>query len=905
MNLGITSPSHSVAGTRPNLFARLTAGPRQMTVPLIALGVGIWFWQAELGIWAAVAALLLSLILVIRARTSWREVALYVLGMLVIVTAVDYIGWRFRLINMHGLWIGIPLFAAELFGALHVVGLQHTLYPRKAQTHQQHVDPYAFPIFIMIPTVNEGVSILRATIAGALAAKASYLDQHPEGRVEIAICNDGRVAKYEKWRETEKLARSMSVTCVTRTTGGGAKAGNLENARQVLHATGDALMVIFDADQVADPEFLNKTIPPFADRNIGWVQTGQYYGNLDNAVALWAHDQQALFYKVLCPGKSELNAAFICGTNVVLRTSALDEIGGLPQDSITEDFAASIDLHPRWQSIFIEEQLAEGLGPMDLRSYFKQQSRWALGTLGILRTHWKSIFLPWHRGLTASQRLQYALACTHYLSGLRDLIYLMAPIAFLITGIPAVIGSNLDAFLTHFIPYFAATQISFWVAAWHKSGMRGIVIGFASFPTLVTALVSVIRGRKSGFHVTSKEKSSDSNLRQVRPHIAILALSIVALVIGLSANRDSSSAIVTVVWIVYQIGMLSASVWLAVADDVRHFAPLRVMNQILAGIMSVTLWRPTRARLALAGATTMVLGMTLMQPLLSVPARAFSPVVETGVISFGVKLPYDLLDTQVSVVTEELGVSPHLVGRTQEINDSFDITWAEELTDAQARPWVTLLFSQPGVDAYYGSLPAIANGVHDEALRRWARSIADFELPMYLTVLPHVDRNWSISSAVTNNGIPADVLRAWLHIQSIFYSEGAYNVAWVWAPADPLHDDLYAPPAGTIDVVLMSLIRYPATVWPSPGDELTALHAAYPDTPLFVEVNASGDPERKAAYFDALHDAVVGIPNLYALIYYEGSPRPDATLTEHTQWSMFSDALTTNVIRAIVQDITD
>jgi cellulose synthase (UDP-forming) len=171
--------------------------------------------------------------------------------------------------------------------------------------------------------------------------------------VEVVVCNDGLVAGAPSTSGVAALAQHLGVRCITRSTPGGAKAGNLEHARQLLGAVGDSLVVIFDADQVADPEFLCRTIPHFADRRIGWVQTGQYYRNLDNPVARWANDQQSLFYSVLCPGKSRQNAAFICGTNVVIRARALDEIGGLPTDSVTEDFAASIRLHSRWRSVFL------------------------------------------------------------------------------------------------------------------------------------------------------------------------------------------------------------------------------------------------------------------------------------------------------------------------------------------------------------------------------------------------------------------------------------------------------------------------------------------------------------------------------------------------------------------------
>src|SRR5260370_5050524 len=146
--------------------------------------------------------------------------------------------------------------------------------------------------------------------------------------------------------------------------------------------------------------------------------SGQYYANLDNPVSRWADDQQSMFYNLLCPGKAALNAAFICGTNVVIRAAALDEIGGLPQDSVTEDFAASIALHPSWRSFYLTDVLATGLQPLDVPSYLKQQGRWALGTMSVFRTHWREIFLPKKQGLRIGQRVQYFLACTHYLCGL-------------------------------------------------------------------------------------------------------------------------------------------------------------------------------------------------------------------------------------------------------------------------------------------------------------------------------------------------------------------------------------------------------------------------------------------------------------------------------------------------------
>src|SRR6266480_2061348 len=415
-------------------------------VAVVILAVG-WISYAQPGTWLVLAVLFIGFAIVFTQNVIRDQAITMVLAIAVGVATIDYLSWRITATNWHGWWIAVPLLFAEVFGALHVLGFQFTVWPRSQVEIEQGEDPTQHPIFIFIPTVNEGAAILRPTLEGIIAARAKYLALYPHGQVTIVVCNDGHVAKAANWEETDMLAQELGVCCVTRTLGGGAKAGNIENARQDIQATGDALLVIFDADQVAKPDFLLKTIPPFRDPKMGWVQTGQYYANLNNPVSRWADDQQSMFYNLLCPGKAALNAAFICGTNVVLRAAALDAIGGLPQDSVTEDFAASITLHPSWRSIYLTDVLATGLGPLDMPSYLKQQSRWALGTLAVFRTHWRDILLPKKHGLRMEQRVQYFLACTHYLCGLRDLIYLISPILFIFTGIPAVRSAYLSDYL--------------------------------------------------------------------------------------------------------------------------------------------------------------------------------------------------------------------------------------------------------------------------------------------------------------------------------------------------------------------------------------------------------------------------------------------------------------------------
>jgi cellulose synthase/poly-beta-1,6-N-acetylglucosamine synthase-like glycosyltransferase len=840
-----------------------------------------------------------------------------VLCVAVVVATVDYVSWRFGVTNWQGWWIAAPLVSAEAFGALHVLGFQLTIWPRPQPSLEQTEDPTQHPVFIFVPTLNEGVDILRPTLQGCVAARDRYLERYPDGQVTIVVCNDGRAAGAPSWKDVDALAEELGVSCVSRMKPGGAKAGNIESARQAVNATGHALMAIFDADQVPQPDFLLKTVPPFADPTLGWVQTGQYYANLRNPVSRWADDQQSMFYNLLCPGKAAMNAAFICGTNVVLRTAALDEIGGLPQDSVTEDFAASIRLHTRWRSIYLTDVVATGLGPLDVPSYFRQQARWALGTLGVFRSNWRDILLPRRNGLRLGQRAQYLLACTHYLCGLRDLVYLTAPLLFIATGVPAVHSASLTQYLLHFLPYAVLGLFAMWYAGRGVTGPRGIIIGFGCFPVLLGSLFAVLLKRKTGFVATAKKHQGQVSFRHLRVHLILVLLCVVGLVWATEVRGEQvTSLFISVMWLLYSLVLLGSFLWLALQDAglASVIARWGAQDEVAAKLaypakLRAPVDRVTPARnLALAAllATPLLVGTHLSSlPVFS--AKSVTPFVISheppGPPYLGVSVAARLLWTRPGVLERDLGARFSIVGRTQDVQDRFDVSWAAALRARGARPWITLEFGVFGPGRrrpLTASLPAIINGIDDADIARWATEIRDFGHPVYLTILRHVDKNWSLTSAVTGGGIPEDVPKAWDHVRSIFQAVGARNVAWVWAPADPTDDQAYAPPPSAIDVVLQSFINYPGTRWGDPRSVLRRLAHRYPEKPVFVEASVAGIPSAKAAWLAKLRQALDSCAQLYAFLDHEGGPELQPTTQEARAWSLASDPVSLAATKDIV-----
>jgi hypothetical protein len=269
----------------------------------------------------------------------------------------------------------------------------------------------------------------------------------------------------------------------------------------------------------------------------------------------------------------------------------------------------------------------------------------------------------------------------------------------------------------------------------------------------------------------------------------------------------------------------------------------------------------------------------------------------------GVSVPVQSLRGRPQLLEHDLGVRFSIVGRTQDISDRFDTAWADRLAAQGARPWISLEFGRfgpghrPSLDA---SLVAIFNGVDDPEIGRWAAEIRDFGKPVYLTVLLQADRNWAVSSAVANGGIPEDVPKAWAHIRSVFRAAGADNVAWVWAPADPVHDQQFAPPPPTVDAVLQDFINYPGTRWGDPRKVLPSLARRYPGKPVIVEVSVSGPAGKKAAWLAELGRALDNCPQAYAVIYHEGGPSLKPTAAQLKSWSLASDPRSLAAWRRIV-----
>jgi cellulose synthase (UDP-forming) len=206
-------------------------------------------------------------------------------------------------------------------------------------------------------------------------------------------------------------------------------------------------------------------------------------------------------------------------------------------------------LHSRgWKSVYHPEALAFGLAPGSASSFHVQRLRWAQGSMQILRK-FNPLFL---KGLTPAQRTCYFAANVYPIDGLQKLIFYLAPVVFLFTGIVPV-QADTEALMARLIPYLVLSIGSFelvargtgWLFIQERYNMAKFFIYILSLPTLLT-------NKKLKFNVTPKGVTGVP-FRTYAPQLCLLIVSAAALLWAPLAYNQQ--------WIYYDVGSMDVAFW--------------------------------------------------------------------------------------------------------------------------------------------------------------------------------------------------------------------------------------------------------------------------------------------------------------------------------------------------------
>ena len=410
---------------------------------------------------------------------------------------------------------------------------------------------------VLIATYNEDEAILERTIVGALGI------DYP--RMRVCVLDDGR----RSWLEA--LCHAKGARYLTRPGNAHAKAGNINHALDILHDDPDPpeFVAILDADFVPHRDFLGRTIPLFHDPGVGLVQTPQHFFNRDpiQSNLLVGHvwpDEQRFFFDHVMASKDAWGAAFCCGTSSVIRVQALEDCGGFPTHSVTEDFLLTLQLSRQgWTTVYLNEPLSVGLAPEGIREYVTQRGRWCLGLMQIMR----SPSGPFSRDrLGLPLRFGLVDAFLYWSVGfLFKLLCLLAPLVYWFTGV-TVGTASASAVISHFLPYYVATMVTLY---WITGGLiLPVLTDVSHVLTMPAALKATFTGllqpHGHGFKVTPKGAIRHRSLvqwRWITGFGLLLGLTIAGMLYGSFADytperQEASSTAIVLFWSVYNIIVL-------------------------------------------------------------------------------------------------------------------------------------------------------------------------------------------------------------------------------------------------------------------------------------------------------------------------------------------------------------
>lgn len=458
-----------------------------------------------------------------------KETKRKLLFLCTMVFSANYLIWRFFCTipwpeGMVQAAAGILLAAAE---AVTILGM-FELMVSKMGTKGSELCPPSLPdteypdVDVLIATHNEPARLLYKTVNAC-----TFLEYPDKKKVHIYICDDGNRA------EIRKLAESMGVGYLGLSDNRHAKSGNYNHA---LSKTGSPLVATFDADMIPRRKFLLKTVPYFfiPDKKIGLIQTPQSFYNQDLfQFNLFSEkdipNEQDFFSREINIMRNASNSAAYTGSNTVISREALQEIGGFPYGTITEDFETSLRMQKAGYITYAtSEVLASGLSTTTVESMIAQRRRWARGVIQSIRNT-NAVFTT---KLSLAGRLSYLNAYLYWWSFFNRMVFIMAPIMFALFDIKLVECGFLEL-LCFWLPSYLTYNMSVRYLSTNIRNMRwSQVIDTILAPYLIVPVfLESIGIRQQKFRVTEKRKTRGrtTSAAYIVPHGILIVLTLAAI----------------------------------------------------------------------------------------------------------------------------------------------------------------------------------------------------------------------------------------------------------------------------------------------------------------------------------------------------------------------------------------
>jgi cellulose synthase (UDP-forming) len=496
---------------------------------------------------------------------------------------VRYFYWRLTATvafeDAFDFFFGWGLVLAELYSlTVLLLGYLQTTWTLNRQPVALPADLAVWPsVDILIPTYNEPLSVVRQAVLAALTI------DWPADRLRVYVLDDGRREEFRQYFE------QSDAHYLTRDNNDHAKAGNLNAA---LLATHGEYVAIFDCDHIPTRSFLQLCMGWFLkDPKLAMLQTPHHFfspdpfeKNLNTFQTV--PNEGALFYGLVQDGNDLWNATFFCGSCAVIRRAPLLEVGGIAIDTVTEDAHTALNLSRKgYNTAYLAIPQAAGLATESLSGHIGQRIRWARGMGQIFRVD-NPLLGP---GLSLGQRLCYLNAMLHFFYGLPRLVFLTAPLAYLLLN-AHIFEATAPMILVYVLPHILLANItnSTIQGRFRHSFWNEVYETVLAWYILRPVLMAVINPKFGSFNVTAKGGTISRSYWDwvmARPYLILLILNLVGLAVGLYRlgldEGDVGTLLINLTWTLYNLMVISASA--AVANETaQHRVVARVHAELPA-----------------------------------------------------------------------------------------------------------------------------------------------------------------------------------------------------------------------------------------------------------------------------------------------------------------------------------
>ena len=278
-------------------------------------------------------------------------------------------------------WIlGLAVAAVGILVAARVLlVLVFATWHRRVTRGRPQLDGYLPPVAIVVPAYNEAVGIERSV--RSLAAS-----EYPD--FEIVVVDDGSNDGTADIVERLSLPRLR----VLRQQNGG-KPSALNTG---IGATTAPIVVMVDGDTLFEPTTLQRLVQPLVDERVGAVSGNTKVGNRHSMLGRWQHIEYVIGFNLDRRMYEVLQCTpTIPGTIGAFRRDALEEVGGVSDDTLAEDTDLTLAIGRTGRHVvYADDARAWTEAPSTLGTLWRQRYRWSYGTMQAV---WK------HRGAMISR----------------------------------------------------------------------------------------------------------------------------------------------------------------------------------------------------------------------------------------------------------------------------------------------------------------------------------------------------------------------------------------------------------------------------------------------------------------------------------------------------------------------